>query len=79
MGLMTLGDVWPGVERPPVKPSGAPATVPAPKLCPRTRKIMHPRKAEALAQLASLVRVSPDEILNTFVCPFCHAWHVGHI
>jgi hypothetical protein len=42
-------------------------------------KQRHPTKADARAQLWSLIRGgSPPRSLSIYHCRFCHAWHVGH-
>lgn len=78
--LGTLRDVWPGQERrswsPPIE---KPSPTQSPPACPWTGKIRHPRKVEALCQLESLLQVSPDELLNVYVCKRCGSWHVGHV
>jgi hypothetical protein len=81
MGLMTLRDVWPGVERatswsPPAE--GQPLQ-PKPERCPKTHKIRYPRKVEALCALEALRFDSPHEDLAVYVCKSCFSWHVGHL
>lgn len=84
MGLVTLGDLWPGREdrdRPTWSPpaEGGPLPDPVPKLCPKTGKIRHPRKIMAERQLAEVQGRSPDETLQVYVCRWCYSWHVGHL
>jgi hypothetical protein len=73
MSVATLKDFWQ-----PGQPIVEPVVVKVTALCAKTGKIRFATKQEARVQLKALIKISPNEVINTYRCWSCGDWHTGH-